>query len=148
MAILWAVLLNLALVLFIINGVIWFRAKRRPRESDERAMFGSVSTSFGGGDFLSAALVVVVNIAGGQAANAFAGTGLDTAEELGDVVSHPRINWPLAWLIQAAQVGASWVTIAWRNAKFLDWKWSGVAALLIPVTWFVVALVLTVVVNL
>jgi hypothetical protein len=146
MAILWASLLNLAVVLFIINGVIWFRAKRSPAEPAERPMFGRVATSFGGGDFLSAALVVVVNMAGAQVSNAYAGTGLAGPEDLYGVP--PEVNWLLAWVIQGVQVVASWVIIAWRNATFLDWKWSGEAAILIPAVAFLLALAVNIVVML
>ena len=139
MGLFWGIFLNLALVLFVINGLIWLRAKRQP-PSSEREMFGAVSASFGGGDFWSAALVVLINVVGGQVANTWAGQS--TAGHPVDGEAPSGVNAGIAWLIQGVMLGANWGVIAWRNRPLLDWKWSGAAALLIFVAS--VALVLLV----
>lgn len=124
----WGLLLHLALVLAVLNRLIWFRSRHKPQTND-REMFGVVSTSFGGADFWSAAAVVAINIVAGQVPHLWTGPGTTA-----DLSSSQTLSWLIvgrAWLLQAAVLGAYWGVIAWRNRPFLDWKWSGAAALLI-----------------
>ena len=145
MGLFWGIFLNLALVLFVINGLIWFRARRQPQPVD-REMFGAVSTSFGGADFWGAALVVLINVVGGQVANAWAGPS--SAEQLTDGEAPSGFNVGLAWLIQGVMLAANWGVIAWRNRPLLDWKWSGVAALLVFVASLAVVLLVAIIATL
>jgi uncharacterized membrane protein YhaH (DUF805 family) len=145
MGLFWGIFLNLALVLFVINGLIWFRDKRQPQLND-REMFGAVSTSFGGADFWGAALVVLINVVGGQVASAWAGPA--TAGELTDGETPANVNVGLAWLIQGAMLAANWGVIAWRNRPLLDWRWSGVAALLIFASSLAVVLLVGILISL
>jgi hypothetical protein len=145
MGILWGVFYQIAVVLLVINGLIWLRAKRQPKQAEDRAMFGSVTTSFGGADFWSAVLVVVTNVVGSQVANAFTGAGELEIGTDGEAVS--QANWGVAWLIQAGMLLANWAVSAWRNASFLDWKWSGVAALLIFAASAVLVVLITIIAN-
>ena len=125
--VLWGIFFNLAVTLFVINGAIWLRSKRRRVRPDAgREMFGAVASSFGGADFWSAALVVLINLSGAQAASAFTGA---TYEEAGQPMT--PVHAGIAWLIQIAVMVLNWFVIHWRNQKFLDWRWSGIAALMI-----------------
>jgi hypothetical protein len=135
----WGLLVNVAIVLTVINGLIWVKARRAPAPVGDRDMFGTVATGFGGADFVSAALVVLVNIGTQLMATSFAGVGQARLH-----TGSPGPNWALLSVFQLTAVVVNSIVIAWRNDKFLDWKWSVLAAALI----FVVPLLLGVIVYL
>ena len=140
----WGIFFNLAIILVVVNGVIWLRSKLQPApQTDERPLFGAVASSFGGADFWGAAMVVGINVAGGQLIRALTGEApVDQLEPLEEAPSSTTVG--LTLLIQASVFVATWAIIAWRNSQFLNWKWSGLAALL----YFMVTMLLGVIVVL
>ena len=130
MAIFWSFLVNVVIVLFVINGLIWLREKMNPSvPSEDRALFGTVTRGFGGADFIGAVLVVLTNIAGAFVSNAYAGGTAPDNAGLAEPASGGNLGMQL--LVPVATLAANWVIIAWRNSRYLNWVWSGAAVFLI-----------------
>jgi len=92
-----------------------------------------VTHQFGGADFLGAGLVVLINVAGGQLISSVA-LPAPTQGAYGPT----QVRWGIAIVLQVLIVIANWAVIAWRNGRFLNWQWSGVAAALIWILSLVV----------
>ena len=130
----WGLFINLVVVLFVVNALIWLRERERPAIlSDDRELFGGVTRSFGGADFLGAALVIVVNLLINWLIMTYATSEvpLDEARALEPAEMGVRVNWALFALCQVVAVVMNTMIIAWRNRQFLDWRWSAAAACMI-----------------
>jgi hypothetical protein len=137
----WGLFLNLVVVLFVTNLMIRLRERRRlADETDERQIFGGTARSFGGADFLGAALVIAVNLLGSAIVSLYLVTPAEAAN-LGDKSeTTASVNWMGLLILQLAVIVTNASIIAWRNTTFLDRKWSAATAMLI----FVVGLMASV----